>query len=188
MPGTSPRDRRGGLLRPGVTQQSHLSLFPIESLVDLIGSLGLIPIDIVGVMGLLIETVRGVSVQDRPSERRAFDRVTITAGRTVTPGEDELELPGARLSEKRDRIILQASGILLDVILDLVVEVWVVEAAEDVLNHRLLVGRIKVTDAMRRDVPVVVDFGAQRVIEGKRHLASLFRGQAVVELRDDGFR
>ena len=57
------------LLSPRIIKQRHLPLLAVKRLEDFVRSLRLIPVNVVRVMRLLIETVSGVSVEDRAAER-----------------------------------------------------------------------------------------------------------------------
>ena len=55
-------------------------LLVVERLVDLVGLNALIPPDVVGVFGVLVVAVRGMTVEDRAAEGDAFDAIAVGAG------------------------------------------------------------------------------------------------------------
>src|SRR6266545_1430084 len=103
-------------------------------------------------------------------------------------GQYEFERAGAGLTEERDAVIRESSGVLLHVVHHLVDELRVVQAAEDLFNHGLLIGREEPADFNRRDEPVVIDLRTQRIIERKDNLRLLLRCERFVESGGKGFR
>src|SRR5687768_11521408 len=114
-------------------------------------------------------------VEDRPAKGCAFHGIAVTSDGAMTPSQHKLEGPAARLSEESDRIVPESARIFLDVIEDLVHKFWIVQSAKDFLDHRLLIRRKGLPDLCRRDLPVGVHFGAQRMIKWECHCFPLFR-------------
>src|SRR2546426_4600369 len=139
-------------------------------------------------VGLLIKALRSVPVKDGPAEGHAFHRVAVAPGRAMPPGQNELESAGAGLAEQGDGIVPQPARILVDVVEDLVRELRVVQVAENLGNHRLLVGCKEFANLDGRDVPVVVHLGLEGMTERKRDLLSLLGSQALVERGDQRLR
>jgi len=61
-----------------------------------------------------------------------------------------------------------------------------VQAHEDLFDEVLLLGREMLADAGIGDVPVVVDLGAEFVVEGEAQELLLFAGERLVERGDEG--
>ena len=125
-----------------------------------------------------------MAVEDRAAEGRALDRVAVAPGRAVPAREDELELAGAGLAEHRDRISAEPAAVFLHMVDDFVVEFRIVQAAEDLLDHCLLVRHEGLSDPRLGDLPVGVDLRPELVVEGKTDLRALLRREALVERRD----
>src|SRR5207244_11316606 len=128
-------------LPSGSAQYGHLALFWIDRFGHLVGTPGLVPIDILRVIGLLVEALGSVTIENRSTEGGALDSVPVTARRTVPARQHELEGAAAWFAEQRHRIILQATGVFIDMVHDLVDEFGVVKFAEDLFRHGLLIAR-----------------------------------------------
>ena len=124
-------------------QQRELALFAVEHLEDFVGALRLVPVGVARVIGLFVETLRRVAVEDRAAEGRAFDGVAVAAARAVPAGEHELELAGAGLAEERDGGLPPKpclAAVVLDLFVDRLGVFLAVHAHENLLHHLLLVG------------------------------------------------
>src|SRR5713226_3585475 len=132
------------------------------------------------------------AVQCRPVKTNSSPAPALSSssspGRAMPPGQDELESAGAGLAEQGDGIVPQPARILVDVVEDLVRKLRIVQVAENLGNHRLLVGRKEFANLDGRDVPVVVHLGLKGMTERKRDLLSLLGCQALVERGDQRFR
>ena len=177
----------GALLHAAFAAERDLALFAVEHLEGLVRALRLKPIDVAGMIGLFVEALRGVSVEDRPAEGRAFHRVAIAASGAVPAGEDELELPGAGLAEERDGRIAEAgfAAVVLDLLEHGLGVFGRVQAEENLLHHLVLILVEKGGDVVVGDVPVVIDLGAQRVVEGKAERLALILAQRLEERRHE---
>jgi hypothetical protein len=71
---------------------------------------------------------------------------------------------------------------------DLVDKLGIVQPAEDLIDHGLLIRGEELADGDGRYLPVIVHFRAQRVVERKNYLWPLRVGQAVVKGGYQGFR
>ena len=137
-----------------------------------------------------VKTFRGVSVENRPAERGAFHGIAVATARDVAAREDELELAGAGLAEHSDRTAAETllASVVFDLLHDSIRVLGTVQTDKYLANHRLLVLREKLGDFFVRDHPVVVDFRAERMVEGKTDRLLLLLAQAPVERRDERFR
>ena len=158
-----------------------MALLAVQGLEYAVGRLGLVPVDIAGMVRSLVEVAGGMSIEDRSAKGGSFHRISVTAHGAVSSGENELELSGCRSSKDGDGIVAQAPPVLLHVFHDLVHVVRIVNTLKDLFDHRLLVGRVEPVDLVRRDRPVVVHLGTKGVIEGERHHLPLLLRQALVE-------
>jgi hypothetical protein len=66
------------------------------------------------------------------------------------------------------------AGIVFDLFQDFLCIFGTVHFQENFANHRLLVRRKIGPDALFGDVPVIINFGAERIIKGKDDRLSLF--------------
>ena len=126
--GRGSRPCRRGRRPPTPPAASSTSAFfcclPVEHLVDLVGRHGLVPEDVAGVAGLLVEAAGGVAVEDRAAEGDVLLGVAVGAQRHVPAGHDELELVVARLAEDGDALVgapLLAAGVVLELLEELLV-------------------------------------------------------------------
>ena len=179
---------RRGLLGTCLPEQRSRPLLAVECLEYLVRTHRLVPVNVVRVVGAFVEAPCSVAVEDRPAESSPFHRVAVAANRAVAASENELERTRARLTEQSDGVLAETTRVVTDVVKHLVHELRVVQPAENLGDHGLLVGREEVLDADRGDVPVVVDLRSQRVVEREGDLALLLGGQALVELRHQCLR
>src|SRR2546423_294116 len=94
------RDRFSGFLGSRIAHQRLLALLPVQGLKYFVGALGLIPVDIVGMVGLLFESGACLmAIEDRAAESRSLHRIAIAARGAVAAREDEFERAGAGLAE-----------------------------------------------------------------------------------------
>lgn len=175
----------------GFAEEGELALFAVEGLEDFVGAFGLVPVGVAGVVGLFIEALGSVAVEDGAAEGCAFLAVAIAAAGAVAAGEDELELTGAGLAEERDGGAAKAAVafvVLIELTLDFGFVFVAVEFVEDLAHEFLLVGLEDVADFLRGDVPVVVDLEAAGIAPGEAEGFALGFVHAAVELLDEGFR
>ena len=181
---------RGGVVGSLLGRKSGFPLLAVEHLIDLVRRLGLIPVGIARVIGAFVETLRGVTVEDRSAKGLARDRVAVDAAGAVTTGEDELEFPRARFAEDRDRRIAEAglAAVVRYLIEDGLGIFLAVGLEENLAHHRILVGVEETADALLGDVPVVRDLGAERIFEIKDEGLALGIGEGIVKRLHDRLR
>src|SRR5439155_26792506 len=103
------RYRFGCLLRTRLGYQSQLALFAVQRLEYFIGALGLIPVHVVGMFGLLLKGRAGLmAIENRAAECRSLHRVAVAARGAVAAGEHEFERAGTGLAEQGVSVIGKA--------------------------------------------------------------------------------
>src|SRR6185436_13042094 len=119
---------------------------------------------------LLVEAAGGMPVEDGPAKGRPFDRVAIATPRAMAAGEDKFKLARARLAEQPHGGTAKKSvlaAVMLHLLVDHVGILGAVQAEKNLLHHRLLILIEEFVEGGLGDMPVVVDLGTQRMIEGK---------------------
>lgn len=188
-----PRDLHGAIpsLTATLRTQRKRTLFAIERLEDLIGALGLIPIDIARMVRGFIEGLGGVTVEDGASKDSAALGIPITPAGAVATREREAELARARFSEQGDARRAKAAVslvVLIKLLPDLFFVFFTVQLVEDLSHHRLLILVENLIDALGRDVPVVIDFCAKLIFPWEAEDGALLFIEGFVECRDQGIR
>ena len=179
----------------GVFDKGLLLLLAIEHRVNGVGLHGQRPVDVPRMVGLFIETLSGMAVEDGATESDVVGRVAVAADRQMPAGHHKFELPFAGLSEEGDRLLLAVTtGVVLQLLLQPTVPFGVIEAVEDRLDHVPLVFGVEVAADVHRlgvgDVPVVRDVRPEEAslvgeVPGEADFRSLFTRQRFVELRDE---
>ena len=120
--------------------QRFFAMLAVEHLIERVGLERLVPEDIVRMVGLLVEAVRRVAVEDRAAERDVLGRVAVATDRQVPARHHEFELSALRRAEKRDRLGLAVTaGVVGKLLADAVLPVGIVEAEIQGLDQLLLV-------------------------------------------------
>src|SRR5262245_57281572 len=132
---------------------------------------------------LLIEPLGRVPVKDRAAERRPRHRIAITTPSTMPPREHKLELARPGLPKQRDRRGPKPflAAVVLDLLEDRLRILRTMQSQENLPYHRLLVGIEEPGDRLLRNVPVVVDLRAQRMVEWKANRLALFFAEGFPE-------
>jgi hypothetical protein len=103
-------------------------------------------------------------------------------------GDHELELARARFAEQRDGGTAKPAriaAVVLDLVDDRLRVFRAVQAEEDFLDHGLLLFGEKLRELLVGDVPVVIDLGAERMIEWKADGLALGFAQVLVKRRHE---
>src|SRR5690606_33543573 len=145
--------------------------------------LGLEPVGVAGVVGLLIKPLGGVAVKNRATEGDTGLAVAVAAARAVAAREHELELAAARFAEEGDRGAGEtavAGVVVVELAPDLLLVLLAVQAVEDLAHQVLLVRVEQVAQALGHDVPVVVDLEPARIVVGEAESLALGFVEAAV--------
>ena len=136
-----------------------------------------------------VEALGGVPVEDRTTERRAFDGIAVAAACDVPSGEHEFKIACAWPPEQRYGAAAETflATVVFDLLHDFPGVFRTVEAGENFANQRLLVVGEKFGDLLVRNHPVVVHFRAQRVVEREANGFLLFFVEALEERRNERF-
>ena len=181
--------------RHAVSEKGLLSLRATQRLEELVGLYGLMPEDIVRVIGFFVESLSFMGVEDGSPEGDMCGAVAIAAQGHVTTGEDELELATSRFTENGDGLPLAESAhIVLELLVEALVPIGAGHAFKDAPDEGLLILVVEVAghDGIG-DAPVVLDPGAQEtpfrigMIPAKAYGPALFLAQVIMEYLDEGF-
>ena len=184
-------DGFGAFFLSGFAEEGEFLLFAVEHLEDFVGAFGLVPIHVAGMGRRFVEVFPGlVSVEDGTAKCGAFQAVSVAAAGDVPPGEDEFELPFARLAEEGDGAVFQAFFVSVpgNLLQNALLVFWAVEAEENLLDEVLLIGGEVFADSGFGDVPIVLDLGAFLVVERQADFGALPLVEAFVERGYQGFR
>ena len=152
-------------------------LLVVQGLEDLVGLFALVPPDVVGVLGILVEVpVGGVAVEDRPAERRSLETVAIGAQGIVAAGQHPLEgLVGSRLAKDGHVVSVEAPRVVLHLLREALQAVLAAKTLHDLVAKGLLL-LVQVVDRRLDDFPVVLDHRPQRVVKREANLLALGLG------------
>ena len=142
-------------------------------------------------IGLFVEALGGVPVEDRTSEGGASHGIAVAAAGDVAAGIDEFEFASAGFAEEGHGAATEAAVfgvVVLNLLHDTLDVLGGVQAGEDVADHLLLILVEETGDALLHDVPVVIDLGAEGMIEGEADGGALLFAERFIERGGEGFR
>ena len=115
---------------------------PSSNFEEFVRAESLVPIHVPRVIGLFVEALGRVPVEDRTAKRHVVLAVAVAANRQVPAGHHELDTGlGVRIAEDCDRLLLAVPArIVFELLLQAVVPFRIVKPPEQGLDDVLLVG------------------------------------------------
>src|SRR5579872_53602 len=167
----SDRDAREVAVRPlqvdfvlcrSLVYERHGPLLAVQRLEHGVCAAPLFPVDVARMAGVLRE-LDGVAVEDRAAECGIGVGVAVRAERAVSAGHHPLELILIGVSEERYGVVFEAAAIVLHLGEYLRIPLLGCQAAQDRVEHLLLVRREYLADILLYDHPVRADLAPKRV-------------------------
>ena len=142
-----------------------------------------------GCVGLFVEALGRVAVEDRAAERDVIGAVAVAANRHVPAGHHELELVAARRAENGDAVVRAvAARVVAQLLVDPLVPLGADDALENAADDRPLIVGVEIAlDHLLGDFPVVRDPRPQQaarrvlVVPRKANCLALLRRKRIVQ-------